>query len=103
MASGQALCLEKRKRNTLRGGTTTLELTQINEYNTFIGKGHYTKVKTPEGLKNTQDQIAQYQSMIDALQWIVTTGRFNINTAGMATFESHMSPRVGHLNSSNCT
>jgi hypothetical protein len=29
------------------------------------------------------DQIAQYQSVINALQWIVTIGRFDINTAVM--------------------
>jgi hypothetical protein len=63
----QALGLDKRNRNTLRGETTLLELTQINDYDTFIDNGHYNKVKTPDGFRKTQDQIAQYQSMIDAL------------------------------------
>jgi hypothetical protein len=31
----------------------------------------------------TTEHIAQYQSMIGALQWIVTIGRFDINTAVM--------------------
>jgi hypothetical protein len=82
---------------------TTLEPTQINEYDTFIGKGHYTKVKTPDGFKKTQDQITQYQPKIYALQWIVTVGHFNINTAAMTMSEFHMSSRVAHLNSSNYT
>jgi hypothetical protein len=98
-----ALGLDKRNRNTLRGDASMMELTQINEYDTFIDKGHYTKVKTPDGFKKTQDQIAQYQSMIDALQQIVTNGWFNIKTAVITMSEFHMSPRVGHLNSSNCT
>jgi hypothetical protein len=64
--AGNTLGIDKRNRNTLRGDATTLEPIQINEYDTFIGKGHYTKVKTPDGLKKTQDQITQYQPMIDA-------------------------------------
>jgi hypothetical protein len=47
----QTLGLDKRNRDTLRGDATTLEPTQFNEYDTFIGKGHYTKVKTPDGFK----------------------------------------------------
>jgi hypothetical protein len=80
-----------------------LELAQINDYDTFIDKGHYNKVKTPDGFKKTQNQIAQYQSMIDALQWIVTIRHFNINAAVMTMSEFHMSPRVEQPNSSSCT
>jgi hypothetical protein len=46
----------------------------------------------------TTEQIAQYQSMIGALQWIVTIGRFDINTAVMTMSGFRMAPRVGHLN-----
>jgi hypothetical protein len=103
MTYEQTLDLDNRNRNTLWRDATTLELTQINEYDTFIGKGHYTKVKTPDGFKKTQDRIAHYLSMIETLQQIVTTGWFNIYTAVITMSEFHMSPRVGHLNSSNCT
>jgi hypothetical protein len=44
------------------------------------------------------DQIAQYPSMICALQWIVTIGRFDINTAVMTMSGFRMAPRIGHLN-----
>jgi hypothetical protein len=44
------------------------------------------------------DQIAQYQSMIGALQWIVTIGRFDINTVVMTMSGLQMTPRIGHLN-----
>jgi Reverse transcriptase (RNA-dependent DNA polymerase) len=44
------------------------------------------------------DQIAQYQSMIGALQWIVTIGRFDIITAVMTMSGFRMAPRIGHLN-----
>jgi hypothetical protein len=99
----QALGLDKRNRNTIMGDTTMLELAQINDYDTFIDKGHYNKVKTPDGFKKTQNRIAQYQSMIDALQWIVTIRHFNINAAVMTMSEFHMSPRVEQPNSSSCT
>jgi hypothetical protein len=45
----QARGLDKRNGNTLRGDSTTLELTQINDYYTFIGKGHASiRVRTEE-------------------------------------------------------
>ena len=47
----QALRLDKRNGNTLWGDATVLELTQIDEYVTFIDKGHHTKVKAPVGYK----------------------------------------------------
>jgi hypothetical protein len=64
----QALGLDKRNKNTPRGDATTLELTQINEYDTFIDKGHCTKFKIPYGfrkIQDVQDQIGKSQSMID--------------------------------------
>jgi hypothetical protein len=45
----QALRLDKRNGNTLWG--TVLELTQIDDYVTFIDKGHHIKVKAPVGYK----------------------------------------------------
>jgi hypothetical protein len=43
-------------------------------------------------------QITQYQSMIGALQWNVTIGRGDINTAVMTMSGFRMAPRIGHLN-----
>jgi hypothetical protein len=45
----QVICLNKRNGNTLWQDAATLELTQIDDYDTFIDKGHHTKVKTPAG------------------------------------------------------
>jgi hypothetical protein len=36
--------------------------------------------------------------MIGALQWLVTIGRFDINTAVMTISGFHMAPRLGQLN-----
>jgi hypothetical protein len=47
----QALRLDKRNGNTLWADAATLELTQIDDYETFIDKGHHTKVKVPDGYK----------------------------------------------------
>jgi hypothetical protein len=47
------------------------------------------------------EQITQYQSMIGALQWIVTIGHFDINTAVMTMSGFRIAPRVGHLNRLN--
>jgi hypothetical protein len=46
----------------------------------------------------SRDQIAQYQSMIGALQWIVMIGRFDIHSAVITMSRFRMAPRIGHLN-----
>jgi hypothetical protein len=45
----------------------------------------------------TTEQVAQYQSMIGSLQWIVTIGRFDIHTAVMTMSGFRIAPRIGHL------
>jgi hypothetical protein len=96
----QALGPDKRNGNTLWRDATALELTKIDDYDSFINKGHHTKVKIPDGFKKTKDQRAQYQSMIGALQWIVTIGRFDANAAVMTMSGFLMAPRV-HFNRLN--
>jgi hypothetical protein len=94
----QALGLDKRNSDTLWENAFTKVLTQIDDYDTFIKKGHHhNKVKTPDVFNNIQDQIAQYQSVINTFQWIVTIGRVDINTAAMTMSEFPTAPRVGHL------
>jgi hypothetical protein len=61
-----------------------------------LEKGDHPELDTSELC--TTEQIAQYQSMIGALQWIVTIGRLDINTAVMTMSGFRMAPRVGHLN-----
>jgi hypothetical protein len=61
-----------------------------------LEKGDHPELDTSEICAT--EQIAQYQSMIGALQWIVTIGRIDINTAVMTMSGFCMAPRVGHLN-----
>jgi hypothetical protein len=42
------------------------------------------------------DEIKQYQSMIGALQWLVSIGRFDIFTAVMSMSRWRVAPRIGH-------
>jgi hypothetical protein len=46
----EALNLDKRNGNTKLADAATLELTQIDDYHTFIDKGYHTKVKAPAGI-----------------------------------------------------
>jgi hypothetical protein len=43
------------------------------------------------------DDIVKYQSMIGALQWAVTLGRFDVCTAVMTMSRFRIAPRTGHL------
>jgi Reverse transcriptase (RNA-dependent DNA polymerase) len=47
----QAKWLDQKNGNTLWGDATALELAQIDEYITFINKGHHTKASPPNGFK----------------------------------------------------
>jgi hypothetical protein len=44
-----------------------------------------------------QERIMLYQSLIGALQWVVTIGYFDIRTAVANTSGFRAVPRVGHL------
>ena len=44
-----------------------------------------------------QNGIKQYQSLIGALQWCVTLGRFDIAEAVMALSRFRVAPPTGHL------
>ena len=43
------------------------------------------------------DDIAKYQSLIGALQWAITLGRFDLATAVMTMSGFRVAPRQGHL------
>jgi hypothetical protein len=45
-----------------------------------------------------EDGINKYQTMIGCLQWEVSLGRFDIQTATMAMSRFHAALRIGHLN-----
>jgi hypothetical protein len=44
-----------------------------------------------------EKSIKQYQSMIGALQWTVTIGRFDIHAAVMTMSRFRIAPRIGHM------
>jgi hypothetical protein len=56
-----------------------------------LEKGDHPELDTSELC--TTEQITQYQSTIGALQWIVTIGRFDINTAVMTMSGFRIAPR----------
>jgi hypothetical protein len=49
--------LDEKNGNTLWGDATVLELKQIDEYVTFIDKGHHIKVAPPTGFKKIRVHI----------------------------------------------
>ena len=60
-----------------------------------LEKGDHPELDTSELLD--AKGIETYQSMIGALQWAVTIGRFDINTAVMTLSGFRVAPRRGHL------
>jgi hypothetical protein len=58
-------------------------------------KGDHPELDDTELLEATG--IQQYQSLIGSLQWAVTLGRFDIQTAVMSLSGFRTAPRVGHL------
>ena len=44
-----------------------------------------------------EDGITQYQSLIGAMQWVITLGRFDIAVAVMTMSAFRAAPRVGHM------
>jgi hypothetical protein len=53
----QAKWIDQKNGNTLWGDATIHELNQINEYVTFIDKGHHSKVTLPTGFKRIRVHI----------------------------------------------
>jgi hypothetical protein len=53
----QAKRIDQKNGNTLWGDATVLELNQIDEYATFIDKGHHSKVTPPTGSKKIRVDI----------------------------------------------
>ena len=64
-------------------------------YSSPLEKGDHPELDTSD-LLDTQG-IVIFQSMIGALQWAVTIGRFDIHTAVMTLSGFHAAPQKGHL------
>jgi hypothetical protein len=60
-----------------------------------LEKGDHPELDTSELLE--PKDIVTYQSMIGALQWAVSIGRFDITTAVMTLSGFRVAPRQGHL------
>ncbi len=58
---------------------------------------HNDHPETDDSPELDEQGIKQYQSMIGALQWTVTLGRFDILAAVMTMSRFRIAPRVGHL------
>ena len=65
------------------------------EYISPLEKGDHPELDTSEELDN--DGIQKYQSMIGSIQWAISLGRFDIQTATMTMSRFRIAPRKGHL------
>lgn len=65
------------------------------EYTSPLEKGDHPEVDTSELLDD--EGIKKYQTMIGSLQWAVSLGRFDIQTATMTMSRFRAAPRQGHL------
>ena len=64
-------------------------------YTSPLNKGDHPELDDSDELDI--DGIKKYQSLIGALQWVITIGRFDIGTAIMTLSSFRVAPRVGHL------
>ena len=60
-----------------------------------LEKGDHPELDTSELLEKAG--IEQYQSLIGALQWVISIGRFDVHTAVMTLSGFRAAPRRGHL------
>ena len=65
------------------------------EYTSPLEKGDHPEIDTSDELDN--EGIKKYQTMIGCLQWAVSLGRFDIQTATMTMSRFRVAPRKGHL------
>ena len=69
--------------------------TQPREYTSPLEKGDHPEVDTSDELD--EEGIKKYQTMIGCLQWAISLGRFDIQTATMTMSRFRSAPRKGHL------
>jgi hypothetical protein len=60
-----------------------------------LEKGDHPELDTSELLDS--QGISMYQSLIGALQWVISIGRFDVHTAVMTLSGFRVAPRRGHL------
>jgi hypothetical protein len=64
-------------------------------YTSPLEKGDHPELDVSEELD--EDGVKKYQSVIGALQWAVTIGRFDVATAVMTLSKFRATPRIGHM------
>ena len=60
-----------------------------------LEKGDHPELNVSAFLNDEETRI--YQSLVGSIQWAVTLGRFDVNTAVMSMFSFRAQPRQGHL------
>jgi hypothetical protein len=65
------------------------------EYTTPMAEKDHPELDTSELLDSTG--IKQYQSLIGALQWLITLGRFDIHLSVTTMSGYRVAPRQGHI------
>ena len=65
------------------------------KFSSPLEKGDHPEMDDSEFLNGTEMQ--QYQSLIGAMQWAVSIGRFDITTAIMTLSGFHAMPQCGHM------
>ena len=73
----------------------TIHNEKPKKYSSPIEKNDHPELDESELL--SIDGQKQYQSMIGALQWVVSLGRFDIATAVMTMSRFRAEPRIGHM------
>jgi hypothetical protein len=90
------LCYGPRKYiNKLMGQHENMFGCKPKEYTSPLEKGDHPEIDTTEELDEAG--IKRYQTMIGCLQWAVSLGRFDIQTATMTMSRFRVAPRKGHL------
>jgi hypothetical protein len=77
------------------GNYETMFGSKPKEYSTPMEEKDHPEIDTTELVDATG--IKQYQSLIGALQWLVTLGRFDIQLAVATMSSFRVAPRIGHL------
>ena len=65
------------------------------KYSSPLEKGDHPEFDTSDFLDDTE--VQRYQSLIGALQWAISIGRFDISTAVMTLSSFRAMPRQGHM------
>jgi hypothetical protein len=65
------------------------------DYTSPLEKGDHPELDTSDELND--EGVKKYQTMIGSLQWAVSLGRFDIQTATMTMSQFRAAPRQGHL------